>query len=181
VIRSPGYGLKGPKGDSVVGPQGLAGPKGDTGATGPQGPKGDTGATGPAGPVGATGATGLTGPTGPMGAQGIKGDTGLTGATGPAGSNATANTLLGTFTLSETAVVAIAAGTRRLTVTVPSGWGVNTGQNLVAFPTSVPSSAYATHDVIATGPNTISVGLTTPLIAVMASYSITCRLVRINT
>jgi len=55
----------------------LQGPKGDTGATGPQGPKGATGATGPQGPKGATGATGPQGP---------KGDTGATGPQGPSGS-----------------------------------------------------------------------------------------------
>lgn len=44
--------VKGPKGDTgATGPQGVQGPKGDTGATGPQGA---TGATGPQGPVGAT-------------------------------------------------------------------------------------------------------------------------------
>ncbi|KWU38076.1 hypothetical protein AV935_03630 [Levilactobacillus brevis] len=40
---------------SLQGPQGIQGPKGDTGATGPQGPKGDTGATGPIGPQGPVG------------------------------------------------------------------------------------------------------------------------------
>ncbi|WP_309601257.1 hypothetical protein [Levilactobacillus brevis] len=40
----------------LQGPQGIQGPKGDTGATGPQGPKGDTGATGPIGPQGPVGA-----------------------------------------------------------------------------------------------------------------------------
>src|SRR3954451_24403977 len=78
---------------SQTGPQGLQGPKGDTGATGPigpqgpVGPKGDTAATGatePQGPKGASGATGATGATGP---QGPKGDTGATGPQGPAGPN----------------------------------------------------------------------------------------------
>ncbi len=76
----------GPKGDTgAAGPQGAAGaqgPKGDTGAagaTGPQGPKGDTGATGTQGPVGPKGDTGATG------AQGPKGDTGATGTQGPVG------------------------------------------------------------------------------------------------
>ena len=41
---------------SLQGPQGVQGPKGDTGATGPQGPKGDMGATGPIGPQGPVGA-----------------------------------------------------------------------------------------------------------------------------
>jgi len=49
----------------------LKGPKGDTGATGPQGPKGDTGATGP---IGLQGATGPQGPQGPRGIQGPPGE-----------------------------------------------------------------------------------------------------------
>jgi len=81
---------------TVAGPQGHVGLKGDTGAAGPQGLKGDTGltgatgATGPSGPMGATGATGAsgaTGATGAAGAQGAKGDIGATGATGSSGAN----------------------------------------------------------------------------------------------
>lgn len=45
----------------------LKGPKGDTGAAGPQGPKGDTGETGPAGPKGDTGPQGPQGPAGEPG------------------------------------------------------------------------------------------------------------------
>jgi hypothetical protein len=59
------------------------GPKGDTGATGPQG------AVGPQGPKGDTGATGPQGDPGPAGAQGPKGDTGPAGAPGPSGIVAT--------------------------------------------------------------------------------------------
>ncbi len=91
------------------------------------------------------------------------------------------NTLLGTVTLSENALVAISAGVRRLTMTTPTNWGVAPGQNLLLFATSLPSGSYATHDVIATAANTIQVGLTAPLLAIGASYSITARLVRINT
>ena len=43
--------------------RGETGPKGDTGATGPQGPKGETGATGPEGPQGPKGETGPAGYT----------------------------------------------------------------------------------------------------------------------
>ena len=38
-----------------VGPQGPAGPKGETGSQGPAGPKGDPGEAGPQGPAGADG------------------------------------------------------------------------------------------------------------------------------
>ena len=58
-----------------VGPQGPAGPKGDTGAQGPKGDKGDTGAQGPKGDKGDTGA------------QGPKGADGKNGAHGPAGAD----------------------------------------------------------------------------------------------
>lgn len=57
----------------------IQGPKGDTGATGPQGPKGDTGATGAKGDKGDTGATGAQGPAGAQGAKGDKGDAGTNG------------------------------------------------------------------------------------------------------
>ena len=75
--------FKGPKGETgATGPQG---PKGETGATGPEGPKGETGATGPQGPKGETGATGPEGPKGETGATGPQGPKGETGATGPEG------------------------------------------------------------------------------------------------
>ena len=48
----------------------LKGPKGETGATGPQGKAGPQGATGPQGPAGATGPQG---PQGPAGATPVKG------------------------------------------------------------------------------------------------------------
>ena len=57
--------------------------------SGLQGPKGDTGATGPQGIQGPEGDTGATGPQGPQGIQGPKGDTGATGPQGPAGADAT--------------------------------------------------------------------------------------------
>ena len=80
-------------------PQGVQGPKGDTG---PQGPKGDTGETGPQGPKGDTGETGPQGPkgdTGEAGPQGPKGDTGETGPQGEAGRAATIT--IGTVTSGE--------------------------------------------------------------------------------
>ncbi len=114
---------------------------------------------------------------GPAGKDGSNGKEGTKGDTGNAGA-----TLLGTITIAETAqLVAISAGARRITVTTPTAWGVAPGQNLLLFPSSVPSGAYATHDVIATAANTLSIGLTTPAIALLSSYSIPCRLVRINT
>lgn len=96
---------------------------------------------------------------------------------GDAGVSATS--LLGTVTLGETALVVISAGTRRLSVTVPSGWGLAVGQDIAVFPQTVPAG-YATHDAYVVNATTISVGLTSPLIALGASYSITCRVRRFN-
>lgn len=70
--------------DNVVALAGLKGPKGDTGATGPQGSKGDTGGNGPQGPKGDTGATGPQGPKGDTGATGPQGPKGDPGDTDPA-------------------------------------------------------------------------------------------------
>ena len=83
--RGP-IGPQGPQGPTgatgPIGPQGPVGPAGATGATGPIGPQGPTGATGPIGPQGPIGETGPAGPAGPAGPTG---PTGATGATGPAG------------------------------------------------------------------------------------------------
>ncbi len=72
-------------------PQGLTGPKGDTGDTGPQGAQGLTGAhgsqglTGPQGNVGQQGPQGLTGVQGPQGLTGAQGPQGVAGPQGSAG------------------------------------------------------------------------------------------------
>jgi len=58
----------------------LAGPKGDSGATGPAGPTGDTG---PKGVTGLPGAQGPKGDKGDPGVTGPKGDTGAKGDIGP--------------------------------------------------------------------------------------------------
>lgn len=94
-------GIEGPIGpDGATGPTGPAGADGATGptgaastVTGPTGPAGTNGADGATGPTGPTGPTGaastVTGPTGPAGADGIDGAEGPTGPTGPAGSGGT--------------------------------------------------------------------------------------------
>ena len=72
-------------GCTLVGPQGIPGPRGPIGPTGPQGPTGATGPIGPQGPVGPAGATGATGPIGPQGPTGATGATGPIGPQGPIG------------------------------------------------------------------------------------------------
>jgi len=161
MLRSPGLGMPGRAGPA--GAQGPAGPKGDTGF---QGPRGEPGAVGP---QGTTGAKGDTGAAGQAGAAGAKGDTG-----------AAASTLLGSITISETIAVAVGAGVRRVTITTPTAWNVKVGDALVVTPTTIPTGAYATHDAVATGPNTVAVGVTTPALALLASYSIAAQLRRLT-
>lgn len=72
-----------PQLEIVLAANGVAGPAGPQGLTGPQGPAGAQGPQGIAGPQGATGAQG---PQGAIGPQGLKGDTGAQGPVGPAGS-----------------------------------------------------------------------------------------------
>jgi hypothetical protein len=130
------------------------------------------------GPSGATGAKGDTGATGPAGQAGSKGEAGAAGARGEKGDPA--GIYLGNITVSESSVVAINAGTRRVAITTPAAWGIASGQSLIAVPVAVPSGSYAIHDVIVTGANAVSVGVTAPLLAVGSSYSITCRIFRLN-
>ena len=76
--------------DVLTGPQGPAGPQGETGPQGPQGPQG------PAGPQGPEGPKGDTGPQGPAGAEGATGPQGPQGETGATGQSA--NISIGTVT-----------------------------------------------------------------------------------
>lgn len=173
-------GLKGDTGNAgSQGPIGLTGPTGSTGptgATGPQGIQGPQGEIGLTGPQGGAGATGSTGPQGPTGLTGPKGDTGLQGPAGTAATNPA--TFVGTVTVSETAVVAILAGVRKVTITVS---GVTVGSNYLLFPISATPAGYALADVVATGANTLQVTITVPAIVLGGSYSIPCRLVKIST
>lgn len=76
-------GMQGVPGQSgPQGPQGVQGARGETGPAGPQGPEGQQGPQGNPGPAGATGPMG---PQGPQGEQGIQGTTGEQGPVGPQG------------------------------------------------------------------------------------------------
>lgn len=99
----------------------------------------------------------------------------------PRGSDGTpATTLLGTVTITESMTVAIGAGLRRVTVTTPTGWNVKSGDDLVFAPLSLPAGNYALHNAIVTAANTVQVVLTVPALALLASYSIPCRVRRLN-
>jgi hypothetical protein len=91
-----------------------------------------------------------------------------------------ATTLLGTLPVGESSIVTLSAGLRRVTVTTPASWGVAVGQDLMINAIALPSAAYALHDVIVIAANTISVGVTTPVLSVLSTYAIQCRVRRLN-
>jgi hypothetical protein len=107
---------------------------------------------------------------GPKGDKGDKGDPGAAGSSGAV--------LVGTATISQTAAVAISAGIRAINVTVS---GVVTGANYLLFPTAALPTGYALHGAVPTAANTLQITLSAPLLAIGASYSIQCRVVRIVT
>lgn len=102
----------------------------------------------------------------------------LASLNGAVGKNAAA--VLGSVTITQTATVAISAGTRRMVVTIPTSWGVVAGDPLVAFP-GAAIAGYAVHDVVAVSPTSLSIGITAPLLGIGASFSIPCRIARLNT
>ena len=102
----------------------------------------------------------------------------LTGAPGKDGKNA--SVIVGSVNVAQTAAIAISAGTRRMLLTIPATWGVIAGEPLVALP-STAITGYAIHDVVAVSATSLSIGLTAPLLAIGASFSIPCRIARLNT
>ena len=88
--------------------------------------------------------------------------------------------ILGSAAIAQTATVAISAGTRRVVIAIPASWGVVAGDPLVALP-STALAGYAVHDVVAVSPTSLSIGITAPLLAIGASFSIPCRIARLIT
>ena len=84
--------------------------------------------------------------------------------------------LLGTVTVTETAVIALSAGVRKVTVTAP---GAVVGGNYLLFPTAATPANYALADVVCVVAGQLQVSVTAPILALGATYSFTCRLVKI--
>ncbi len=93
---------------------------------------------------------------------------------------APASAYLGAVTVGQTATVAIAAGVRRLVLTIPASLGVLAGDSLYLAPT-VALAGYALHDIVAVSPTSLNIGLTGPLLALNAGFAIPCKLFRLNT
>lgn len=88
------------------------------------------------------------------------------------------NQLIGTVTVGETALVALTAGVRKVTVTAP---GTVVGGNYLLFPTAATPAGYALGlDVVCVVAGQLQVSITAPLLALGANYSIPCRLIKIN-
>jgi hypothetical protein len=82
-------------------------------------------------------------------------------------------------TLAQTAVVAISAGIRTLTVTGITG--LLTTDNVLLFPVvtagvGIPDG-YAIHNAWCSTAGTIKVALSAPLLAIGAGFSIPCRVI----
>lgn len=88
--------------------------------------------------------------------------------------------VLGTVAITQTAAIALSAGVRSVTVSVPAGLGVKAGDNILLFPSGTLPAGYALHNAIATAANTLVVYFTAPLLAIGASFSIPCRIMRIG-
>lgn len=191
-IKAPGYGRRGRAGS--------AGPKGDAGPTGAAstvpGPKGDTGAQG------------IKGDTGAQGLQGIKGDTGAAGsnatatplsntsprALGPA--NAGAGTaasrddhvhplptgllqFVGNVSVSETLLISLSAGMKRMTVTLAGITTADMGK-LIVVPNGTPTNGCEAQNAYPVATNSLSVGYYTPLLGIASTYTIPVSVYRIT-
>lgn len=108
-----------------------------------------------------------------LGASGLTTD--VNSATPINGSSAV--TFIGTGTVAETAVVAISAGVRQVTVPVA---GVVTGEAYtVAASGSVPNG-YALHDCYCSANGTLKVNVTAPLLAIGQNYSIPVKVFKLT-
>lgn len=97
-------------------------------------------------------------------------------------------TLVGSVSLGQTATIAIALGIREISVALA---GTVVGARYLAFATSYRlnggavqlgrPAGYALVDCVCNAAGQITVSLNAPLLAIGASYAITCDVVRINT
>lgn len=88
-------------------------------------------------------------------------------------------TLLGLITIAQTATVALAAGLRTVGVSVPASMKMKAGDPIIALPTS-RVLGYAIHDAVAVSSTLVSVTMTAPVLALNQSYSLPCKLIRLN-
>lgn len=112
----------------------------------------------------------------------LKGADGAAGAAGAAGA-----TLMGTVVIGQTAAVAISLGIREVTAAMAGvvrggryiafcdSYRLNGGSSVVGRPTG-----YTMLDCVCNTDGQITVSVNAPLLAIGASYALTCAIVRIN-
>jgi len=137
--------------------------------------KGATGATGAQGPAGANGTNGAAGSIGPQGPQGDTGAVGATGATGAAG--APGLTLIGNVTVSETLLISLSLGMKRMTLPLT---GVATGTRLLAVPNGTPSAGCEVVNAYPAATNSVSIGYYVPALGIGATYTIPVSVYRLS-
>lgn len=169
MLRTPGPSL--PK-QGETGPAGPQGPKGDAGAQGLAGLKGDTGATGPQGLAGAKGDTG---------AQGIQGPKGDTGSQGPAGTPAPTTgrlVLVGNVTVTETLLLSLALGMKRMTLPLAGITMADMGKLLVV-PNGTATAGCEVQNAYPVAANSVSIGYFTPALGLASTYTIPVSVYRV--
>jgi hypothetical protein len=87
--------------------------------------------------------------------------------------------LLGTVAIVQTAAIALSAGIRQVSVTVPASLGLKAEDPVILLPTAL-LAGYAVHNAIAVSDTRIDVAITAPLLALGAAFSLPCRLYRLN-
>jgi len=83
------------------------------------------------------------------------------------------STFLTNTTVSQTAVIALLGGVRKVTITGVTG--VLAGDRVLLTPTGTTPAGYALADVIATANNTLEVNFTAPALDLGQSFSIPCK------
>ena len=132
--------------------------KGKDGATGPQGVKGDTGA---------------------QGIQGVKGDTGDTGAAGAAAPTNGRLTLIGNVTVTETTLLSLALGMKRMTLSLTGIATADMGK-LVVIPNGTSTTGCEVQNAYPVAANSVSIGYFTPALGLGATYTIPVSVYRIT-
>lgn len=160
-------GIAGVKGDTGL--TGARGEKGEKGEKGDAGPKGETGSVGPKGETGAAGQKGDTGAKGDTGSTGPKGDTGSIGPAGPSGA-----VFLPNISLTDTAIVALLAGTRK---SLPIACtGAQVGDRLTAHPFQGTPAGYGICDCYCLVANQVIVTYNGPQLLALASNTIPLKI-----
>ncbi len=150
----------------------LTGPAGPAGSAGATGAKGDTGST-PTLSIGTVSTLAAGSPaTATLSGTGIAPVLNLGIPAGPQGpAAATSVVFLNNVTLAQTAVIAISAGPRQ--VTVATNCQVN--DRLVMHPVAAMPAGYMLGDMVCSAAGTAQATLYAPLLAIGANYSIAVR------